>query len=295
MTGFLLVALTPWILCIALWPARPILSRSLTPAATVFVVPVLALVTAFAVASSAAAVGAVLVSQPVPWLRVLGAFVLAVLVWRLCRVVLHGARVFSSARAAAAFTRMRSSVSDVVVIDDDVPDAFASPSAGGVVMVTSALIEALDEQQVAAVVAHERAHLRFRHHFWIQSAEVSAEMNPLLRSLAVIVRRAAERQADEFAALGDRQVVLEAIARVALLHSAHRRMSATDLPGGSGGDIVERVRALAGPVPPPQKRSVVLVIALFVVALSVVSVGLFDVVQDVVSPEWGEPPTSVFR
>nr|WP_296766767.1 M56 family metallopeptidase [Rhodococcus sp. (in: high G+C Gram-positive bacteria)] len=295
MTAFLVVAVAPWLLSLGLWLLRPMIDRVLSPAATVFVVPVLTLSAALSVCASAAAIGAVMVAQSVLWMRITGVAVLALLGWRLCLVAIHGARVWSSVRAASAFTHMRSQAGDVVVVEDDVPDAFASPSGGGVVMVTSALVEALDERQVAAVVAHERAHLRYRHHLWIQSAEVSAAINPMLRSLAGIVRTAAERQADEFAALDDRRILLEAIARVALLHTSQRRKSSAEPPAGSGGDIVERVRALAGPVPPPQKRPVVVSIAAVVVVLSVLTIGLFDVVQDVIAPEQGEAPTSMFR
>lgn len=295
MIGFLAAAMVPWVLCFALWRAPATPNRILTPTATVFAVPVLALVLATSVCASTAAVAAVLLAQNQSWLRVAGGALLVLLGWRVFLAVRHLARVWSSARAAAAFAGMRSAISNVVVVDDDLPDAFASPASGGAVMVTSGLIDALDAVHVAAVVSHERAHLRYRHHFWIQSTELSAEINPLLRQLVTTVRRAAERQADEFAARKNRQAVLEAIARVALLHTSHREKVAAHRPAGSGGDIVERVRALAGPVPLPQRRSVVILVGTLILVLTVVSVGLFDVVQDVVAPEAGETSTSIFR
>ncbi|MGB3771107.1 MAG: M56 family metallopeptidase [Rhodococcus sp. (in: high G+C Gram-positive bacteria)] len=284
----------PWILSVGLWWSAPHLARLLTPASTVIAIPVAAVVSALAVAASAAAVGAVLTAQEATWLRVIGWTLVAVLAWRVVQAGRHLGRVGAGVRAAATFTSRRSS-SDVVVIEDDRPDAFASPTDGGVVLVTTGLVAALDESHVAAVVAHERAHLKFRHHVWIQAAEVASEIAPFTRRLTGTVRHAAERQADEFAARTDRDIVLQAIARVALLHTEHGKHLRTRRPAGSGGDIVERVRALAEPKPPPQKRSVVVLVVAVVLVLGAAIVGLADVVQDVVAPEIGEAPTSVFR
>ena len=46
----------------------------------------------------------------------------------------------------------------------------ACPAAGRPVVLTSAAVEALDDTQLAAVLAHERAHQRGRHHLLVSLA-----------------------------------------------------------------------------------------------------------------------------
>lgn len=295
MTAFVVVAAAPWVLGLVLWwAARGVVGR-LTPGAAVVVVPLLAVVTVVATVLSAVAVSALLISYSEPAASVVGVVALLAVGWRLIVGVVHLLRVRSSMRSAALFAGPHDGHSSVVIVDDPEPAAFASPARGGAVVVTSGLIDALDDEQFAAVVDHEKAHLRYRHHLWIQVAQTCAEVNPMVRPFTALVRHAAERQADEFAARGDRRIVSIAIARVALMTLPAKPVGAADVPAGSGGDIVERVRALTRPVPPRQDRAVLVALALVVVALVALSVGLFDVVQDVVVPETGEAPTSVFR
>lgn len=73
----------------------------------------------------------------------------------------------------------RTGTQDVVVIEADKPAAYAVSGQPPAIVVTSAAVAALDEAQLAAVLAHERAHLSGRH--WIV---VSA-----LRGLAAVVPR----------------------------------------------------------------------------------------------------------
>lgn len=66
--------------------------------------------------------------------------------------------------------------------------------------------------------AHERAHLRHRHHLSVAMTEVVASANPLLRPVARTVTLSVERWADEDAgeAVGSRTVVAAALARAGL-------------------------------------------------------------------------------
>ena len=53
---------------------------------------------------------------------------------------------------------------DARVLESPVPAAFCIPGARPMLVLSSGMIEELDAGQLAAVVAHERAHLRERHH-----------------------------------------------------------------------------------------------------------------------------------
>ena len=132
-----------------------------------------------------------------------------------------------------------------VVLDDTEPRAFAVAGLRGRVVVTTAMVAALSAAERAALLAHERAHLRHRHHVWIQLAEVSAVANPVLRRVPAVVRLMAERWADEDAALrtGDRLTTAEAIGHAALARTGPRRPTSAALPA-TGGDVPHRVQAL---------------------------------------------------
>lgn len=88
---------------------------------------------------------------------------------------------------------------------------------------------------------------------------------------------------------------MHAVARVAVLCSRARRGNTQLSLAAGGGDVVRRVQALAEPSPSRQRRATVAVCALLVAVLGVLSIALFDVVQDVVIPEAGEAPTAMFR
>jgi Zn-dependent protease with chaperone function len=150
------------------------------------------------------------------------------------------------------------SAGSVIVIDSNRVDAFATPAPAGRVVVTSALLRALNPTERRAVLAHEHSHLAHRHVWWAMSADLAAAVNPLLRPTATAVGHAIERWADEDAAtvVGDRHLVARTIARAALLrHDAHGRADAL-LPAATGADVPLRVRALLAP--PPRRRPLAL-------------------------------------
>lgn len=137
----------------------------------------------------------------------------------------------------------------VIVVDSDRPDAFATPSPGGRIVLTSALMAALTPVERRVVIAHERAHLRHQHAWWLLLADLAEAANPLLRPTLGVIRHAVERWADEDAAgeIGDRQLVARTIARVALLR--HEVENRTVVSAATGGQVPRRVRALLSPRP----------------------------------------------
>ena len=151
----------------------------------------------------------------------------------------------------------------VVVVPGAAIEAYALPGWPGRIVVSGRLLSALDEPGRAALLAHERAHLSGRHHLFTTVAHLAAAANPLLLPLARAVDYTVERWADEHAArvTGDRRLVAETIAQVALLATPQRRrMAAASLgivrPASRtvsvawAGPVPRRVAALLAPPPP---------------------------------------------
>lgn len=133
------------------------------------------------------------------------------------------------------------------VVDSPRPLAYAAPGRPGTVVISDGLLQILDEEEQAAVIAHERTHLTRRHARYLRLAGMSAAFFPLLTPLARQVRFATERAADEgaVAAVGDRRTVARAIARAALATSPSGFLAV-------GGDsVAARVAELVNP-PRPQ-------------------------------------------
>jgi Zn-dependent protease with chaperone function len=136
-------------------------------------------------------------------------------------------------------------VSGIEVVAADGPVAFAVPGRPGGVVVGDILMGELTAGGREALLAHEHAHLRHRHHLYVHTAEACAAGLPLLRPLASRVRYMTERWADEVAAeqIGSRRLLAATIARVALMpdHGVPRALSFR------GNHTVARVQALVEP------------------------------------------------
>ncbi len=183
-------------------------------------------------------------------------------------------RVCSYAGATRASTRRFSGVAGIVIVESDRPVAFAVPGNPGGVVISRAMVDALDREQRAAVLAHESAHLRYHHHLFVHFAHACAAGLPFLVPLARKVTFLTERWADEQAALrvGSRRLVADTIAKVALLPSAGVPTHAQSL---AGGDVIGRFLALESP-PPPRRCYAPVVIATFVCAVLTASTFQFQ-------------------
>jgi len=151
----------------------------------------------------------------------------------------------------------------LVVLDNDRPDAFATPGARGRIVVTTGLLRALTADERRALLAHEASHLRHRHAWWLLAAELAVAANPMLSSTVRAIGHAVERWADEDAAraVTDRRLVARTLARTALLIRAAAPSQA--LPA-TGGDVPGRVRALLEPPPRPRVVPLAVLAALLV-------------------------------
>jgi Zn-dependent protease with chaperone function len=150
----------------------------------------------------------------------------------------------------------------LVIVDDAVPTAFAVTGYPGQVVVSTAMLEALESDERTALLAHEDAHLRYHHQVYVQLTKLAAAANPLLRPLVDLVQTATERWADEeaAAAIGDRELAARAVARAALAshRHGHRRSPAVSAVEGSASEsqLALRINRLMGPPPSAARRVV---------------------------------------
>lgn len=206
------------------------------------------------------------------------------------RAARHGMRVRNSLRAAALFRDSALRTGDVLLVEDALPDAFAVPGRRPVVVVTTGLQKSLPAAEFAAVLRHERAHLRARHHVHIQLVELAALLNPLLTRWPAAVRFAAERHADECAAAADRSATARALARAAMLCNTPVRRPTLSIVA-EHREVIRRVRALQHPRPSRQRGWAVAVAAAVMFGLAMNAVINADLAQDRIAPERGEAPS----
>jgi Zn-dependent protease with chaperone function len=185
---------------------------------------------------------------------------LSLLAARTCRMILPRGRELAALRRSCRHLRGTGSV---VVVDSDEVDAFTTPQRRGRIVVTTALLRALDPAERRVVLAHETSHLHHRHPWWLLAAELAVAVNPLLGRTARTVAHSVERWADEEAArtVADRRLAARTLARTALL--AHRGPAA--LPGAVGvlnSDVPARVHALLDPSPRRRPGVVTVLVAL---------------------------------
>lgn len=143
----------------------------------------------------------------------------------------------------------------VQVIDQPHVAAFCVPRrGGGEVYVTRAALDGLSPVEIAAVLEHERAHLRGRHALAVSFTTVlraSFPFVPLFRAAADVLPPLVEMAADDAAARRtDRNTVATALLRLA---EASAPMGAF---GAGGSTVVIRARRLVTPAAPPSRLQV---------------------------------------
>ncbi|MER7925783.1 MULTISPECIES: M56 family metallopeptidase [unclassified Streptomyces] len=192
-------------------------------------------------------VAAVRASDPV-YLTVAGVAALAFLA-SVTGLTIAAVRQLRHLRWARRECRLLPGDTELAVLDMAAPEAFALPGAPGRIVVSRGMLRCLGDREREALLAHERAHLRGRHHLFQTLWRLSAATTPLLRPLSGAGGFVLERWADEEAAVrvGDRTVVAHAVGRAALASSANRSHPAL---AATGGAVPQRVRALLAPPPP---------------------------------------------
>jgi Zn-dependent protease with chaperone function len=154
---------------------------------------------------------------------------------------------------------------DALVIDHPVPAAWCLPGQGTPAVLTTAAITALDEAQLAAVTAHERAHQRGHHHLLVSLASALAAAFPRVPGFQDAhqqVARLTELLADDAASAASHRLT---VAEALLALSAPAPAVAAALAAG-GPSTAARVRRLIA-VPTPLSRTAAATVVLTVAAL----------------------------
>ena len=166
------------------------------------------------------------------------------------------ARLVQRGLAELALIGRRATVAgfDVVVIDDARPIAVSVDAYGGVIVISSGLVEELHDEELVAVLRHEVAHLDHRHHRLLQLAaatECAVGFLPWVRAGVGSLRCAIERWADEDAAGHDWKARVST--RRALVRVAVGVLPVDAAAFGGLSTVVERLAALEVPPPAPSR------------------------------------------
>lgn len=132
----------------------------------------------------------------------------------------------------------------VAVLASDRCAAWSVPAGSGYVVVTDAALRDLTREQLDAVIRHERAHLRGRHHLVLTLVRALRVALPcrLTRAAAAEVAVLLEMRADDVAVAGsDRAVLRAALQRMAAVPETPATLAMT------GGSVQRRLRRLVAP------------------------------------------------
>ncbi|WP_327582366.1 M56 family metallopeptidase [Nonomuraea sp. NBC_00507] len=141
---------------------------------------------------------------------------------------------------------------DALVVDYEERLVYCLPGRKGHAVITTGALRSLAPEQVAAVLAHEQAHLRERHHLVLAAAETLAQAFPrvpMFDQARVEIARLVELQADDVAARHHQRVHIAA----ALIRLATGRVPAFAL-GAGGETALTRVRRMLNPQAPLDRR-----------------------------------------
>jgi Zn-dependent protease with chaperone function len=184
-----------------------------------------------------------------------------------------GVRVCGAARGHRELLTLagqtRPGLPGVTVVDHPTPLAYCLPGRvgrPGPIVLTTATLRRLDPGQLAAVLAHERAHQTHRHHALLLVAEalrIGFPWLPAARAARAAVARLVELDADDATVHHHRLTDLAA----ALAHLASAPAPTLGL-GAAGLGALERVRRLAAP--PPTRPSGALLLAGLIVFVPLV-------------------------
>jgi Zn-dependent protease with chaperone function len=180
---------------------------------------------------------------------VLAVTVTARLAWCMAVTVAAGARAGRRHRRGLRLAGRADARLDAIVVDHEEPAAYCLPGARRPVVLTSGALSTLDDEQVAAVVAHERAHQAGRHHLLLWAAASLAAAFPRVPAFRIArdeVARLAELAADDAAAARwPRLAVAEALLT---LGAAPAGAAALGAGGSTAAARVQRLIAAPNPL-----------------------------------------------
>jgi Zn-dependent protease with chaperone function len=176
-----------------------------------------------------------------------GALTAAALAWQYGRWLQRSReRTRAHAEAARITGRTLSAVSGAVVLDVPELAAYCVPGRPPAIVLTSGAVAVLDRAQLAAVMAHEKAHLAGRHHLLVamtRGLAAAFPAVPLFTRGAAEVARLTEMSADDTAARASgRSVLVTALLAMGTgIATPHFALPAT------GGSLTVRVHRLLSP------------------------------------------------
>jgi bla regulator protein blaR1 len=144
-----------------------------------------------------------------------------------------------------------------MLVEHPQPAAYCVAGPDPAVIVTTAALRTLDRDQLAAVLAHERAHLAWHHHRLVALARIAQQLLPflpLMREAAVQVARLVEMHADDTAtAAHDTRTLATALVVLAengaLAPGPAAGLGATGLTA-AGAEALQRIQRMLRPAEP---------------------------------------------
>jgi Zn-dependent protease with chaperone function len=176
-------------------------------------------------------------------------------------------------RSHAAMLRLCARADDplgVMILDHGDPACYCLPGRPGTIVITSGALERLTSDQLAAVLSHERAHLRGRHHLVVSFSQAVRRTVPAVRLLSYAereTRRLVELIADDTAARHSGAVTVAAA--LAVIGGGQVPGAALGIISSEGSPALARVARLIGPERKLSRRGRILSIlgAVLVVAV----------------------------
>lgn len=137
----------------------------------------------------------------------------------------------------------------VLLVDDPGPQSYTIGFLRPRVVVSTGLLQALDKEEVVAVLSHEEGHVAARDNLVILIAQTVALAFAVVPGVGVAyqrLRRAQEIAADEFArvCVGDGLLVASSLSKFARSLFSPRRLPAAAAGFADDGHVAERIRGL---------------------------------------------------
>lgn len=184
-------------------------------------------------------------------LQSIAAGALAVLLLRLAgcaiRLALVNHRHRARQRALLSMVGRTDVALGVVVVADPTAAVYCLPGRGGRIVFTASAVDRLTARQRAAVLAHEQAHLRNRHHLLIANASLLSRAFPRVPLFTATRQRTiqlVEMHADDLASRGHgRRPVAEALMALSVIGAQPAVLAATAVT------TAERIERLLAPQP----------------------------------------------
>lgn len=147
--------------------------------------------------------------------------------------------------------RLPGDMEDVCVLDHPLPVAYCVPARKRPIVLTSGTLDTLEDIQLQAVLAHERAHLRYRHHLFLTAVDALAAALfwlPTFRDARRCLPILLEMTADDIAARRyGRRTVAVALRKLAIVPRPAGGLSA----GAAGtSELARRLVRLENPAVP---------------------------------------------